>query len=102
MTLPLAYARLKSAPVAVVATLSMLLAGAGVASATQPVPAAASQAPAAAPQAPLTNLSHLNFLLDIVPLHAVEGHTTYQIGEHPRHKHRGRTPTRMPTAVTRG
>ncbi|MFF2299829.1 hypothetical protein [Arthrobacter sp. NPDC058127] len=83
MTPPLVYARLKSAPVAVVATLSMLLAGAGVASATQPVPATASQAQAAASQAPLTNLSHLNFLLDTVPLHAVDGHTTYQIGEHP-------------------
>lgn len=66
------HARLKSAPVAVVATLSMLLTGAGVASATQPAPAAASQAP-------LTNLAHLNFLLDTVPLQAVDGHTTYQL-----------------------
>jgi hypothetical protein len=76
MTRLAVHARLKSAPVAVVATLSMLLTGAGVASATQPAPAAASQAP-------LTNLSHLNFLLDTVPLHAVDAHTTYQIGEHP-------------------
>ncbi len=85
MTLPFVNARLKSPPVAVVATLSMLLAGAGVASAAQPVPAAASQAPAPAPASrePLTNLSHLNFLLDTVPLNAVDGHTTYQIAEHP-------------------
>lgn len=76
MTRPTVQARLRSAPVAVVATLSMLLAGAGVASAKQPAPAAASQAP-------LANLSHLNFLLDTVPLHAVDGHTTYQIAEHP-------------------
>ncbi|NUU33340.1 hypothetical protein HNO80_17270 [Arthrobacter sp. C9C5] len=40
-------------------------------------------APAAASQAPLTNLSHLNFLLDTVPLHEVDGHTTYQIGDRP-------------------
>lgn len=86
MALSLLQARLKSAPVAVVATLSMLLAGAGVASATQPATVtrpAASQAPATSPQAPLTNLSHLNFLLDTVPLPAVDGHTTYQIDEHP-------------------
>lgn len=70
--------RLKFAPVAVVATLSMLLTGAGVATATQQAPAQA-----AAWQAPLTNLSHLNFLLDTVPLRAVDGHTSYQIGEHP-------------------
>lgn len=76
MTRSTVHARLKSAPVAVVATLSMLLTGAGVASATQPAPAAASQAP-------LTNLAHLNFLLDTVPLHAVDGHTTYQLDTKP-------------------
>lgn len=75
-------ARLKCAPVAVVATLSMLLTGAGVASATQPAPTAPA-APAAASQAPLTNLAHLNFLLDNVPLHPMDGHTTYQLDTKP-------------------
>ncbi len=32
---------------------------------------------------PLTNLSHLNFLLDKVPLPAVAGHSTYKIAEEP-------------------
>lgn len=83
MTRHAVNARPKTAPVAVVAALSMLLAGAGVASATEPAPA---PAPAAASPAPLTNLAHLNFLLDTVPLNPVEGHTTYQIGERPAAK----------------
>jgi hypothetical protein len=58
--------------VALVAALSMLLLGAGSASSASAVPA----------PAPLTNLSHLNFLLDTVPLPAVVGHTTYQIDGH--------------------
>ncbi|RJT87011.1 hypothetical protein D6T64_16340 [Cryobacterium melibiosiphilum] len=33
--------------------------------------------------APLTNLAHLDFLLDTVPLTAVPGHTTYRLAEHP-------------------
>ena len=61
-------------PVALVAGLSMLLAVGAVASA-QAAPAAP-VGPAAS--APLTNLHHLNFLLDTVPLLKVAGHTTYQ------------------------
>ena len=45
------------------------------------VPGAAPAAPAAA--APLTNLGHLNFLMDTVPLAPVEGHTTYQLDRLP-------------------
>lgn len=83
------HARLRCAPIAVVASLSMLLAGVGPVSAAPQAPAAP-QTPAPAPhvpsparRAPLTNLSHLNFLLDTVPLRAVAGHTTYQIADRP-------------------
>jgi hypothetical protein len=66
--------KLMTRPVALVAGLSMFLAVGAVASAV-PAPAAAGGPPASAP---LTNLAHLNFLLDTVPLLKVAGHTTYQ------------------------
>ncbi|HEX7806206.1 MAG TPA: hypothetical protein VF413_08580, partial [Cellulomonas sp.] len=70
---------LRSRPVALAAALSMLLVGAGTAaSASAPM---ASDVPTSA--VPLTNLSHLDFLLDTVPLTPVAGHTTYVMGEQP-------------------
>ena len=72
-----------SRPVALVAAVSMLLLGAGTATAAIASPAA-SVAPRAKPAtAPLTNPAHLNFLLDTVPLAKIEGHTTYKIDEQP-------------------
>ena len=69
-------------PVALVAAVSMLLVGAGTATAAIAAPVAS--VGAAAHSAPaLTNLNHLNFLLDSVPLTEVEGHTTYQIDSKP-------------------
>lgn len=70
--------------IAVLAAASILLSTAGTANATVAVPAerVASPAPAAT-TAPLANLSHLNFLLDTVPLKPLDGHTTYQIDERP-------------------
>ncbi|HEY8296284.1 MAG TPA: hypothetical protein VIG41_13155, partial [Micrococcaceae bacterium] len=81
-----------STPVAIAAALSMLLVGTGSAVAAPPGPAPAapqaqgSGAPvlsAPSSSAPLTNLAHLNFLLDTVPLTPVPGHTTYQLAQHP-------------------
>ena len=69
--------RLMSKHVALAAAISMLLAGAAAA----PAPALAHGTSAST--APLTNLAHLNFLLDTVPLTAVEGHTTYRLEENP-------------------
>jgi hypothetical protein len=67
-------------PAALVAGVSMLIGGVGTA-------ANAAVAPAApdghSSSAPLTNLSHLNFLLDTVPLKPVAGHTTYQMDKQP-------------------
>src|SRR5665647_793539 len=74
MTRTAVHARPMSRFVALAAALAMLLLGAGSATSAS---AAAVPAPA-----PLTNLSHLNFLLDTVPLPAVDGHTTYQIDGH--------------------
>jgi hypothetical protein len=71
--------KLMTRPVALVAGLSMFLAVGAVAAAV-PAPAAPSGPPASAP---LTNLSHLNFLLDSVPLKSVTGHTTYQMDRMP-------------------
>jgi hypothetical protein len=71
---------LRSRPVALAAALSMLLVGAGTAVASAAAPTAFG-APASA--APLTNLSHLDFLLDTVPLRPVDGHTTYLMDEQP-------------------
>ncbi|BCW73190.1 hypothetical protein [Arthrobacter sp. NicSoilB8] len=82
--------RSRSAAVAVAASMLLLLVppAADAASAAPAAGAAAAPhgetgltTPAAA--APLTNLSHLNFLVDTVPLAPVDGHTTYQIAEHP-------------------
>lgn len=74
--------RCKNIPIAFLAAASVLLTGAGASAAAPPV-TAGQQPPAASSQAPLTNLSHLNFLLDTVPLQPIEGHSTYQITEHP-------------------
>ncbi|WP_304990561.1 hypothetical protein [Cryobacterium sp. TMT2-15-1] len=83
--------------VALTAAVSLLLLGAGTAAAAAAPPPGASAAsaasgapagavstrPAPAASAPLTNLSHLTFLLDTVPLTAVDGHTTYEIDQQP-------------------
>ena len=71
--------KLMTRPVALVAGLSMFLAVGAVAAAVSA--SAASSGPPAS--APLTNLSHLNFLLDSVPLKSVTGHTTYQMDRMP-------------------
>lgn len=84
--------KLRSQPTAIAVAVSVLLLGAGSGAATAaaaPLTASVPQgktglgltAPAAAQ--PLTNLGHLNFLMDTVPLAPVEGHTTYQIGQKP-------------------
>ncbi|MGA7203004.1 MAG: hypothetical protein WBX27_00070, partial [Specibacter sp.] len=73
MESPLIFSRRTFGSVAAVAAVALTMAGAETAT--------ASQRPAAT--APLANLSHLDFLLDEVPLTPVEGHTTYQIGERP-------------------
>ena len=70
-------------PVALVAAVSMLLLGAGTAAVATAAPAASASPSAARVTAPLTNLAHLNFLLDTVPLTEVEGHTTYQLDTKP-------------------
>lgn len=81
MTKTVVRSRLRSRPLALVAGLAMLV---GVASATVPVASAAPAAPSAQPAtAPLTNVAHLNFLLDTVPLRRVAGHTTYQMATRP-------------------
>jgi hypothetical protein len=73
----------------VAATLSVALAGTGAfgiapaSAVTASTGSAAAAVPAAAASAPLTNLSHLNFLLDEVPLPVIAGHTTYQAAENP-------------------
>ncbi|HEX9226192.1 MAG TPA: hypothetical protein VF885_05995 [Arthrobacter sp.] len=77
---------------AVAVTASMLLLGAGAASAA-PAPGTAAgpqrdagkgaAVPGAPATAPLTNLDHLNFLMDTVPVTAVDGHTTYQLERNP-------------------
>ena len=72
--------RSKARPVALVAALSMLLVGAGTTAATASAPATGA---APSSNAPLTNLSHLNFLLDSVPLLPAAGHTTYRIAAMP-------------------
>jgi hypothetical protein len=68
--------------VALAAAVSMLLLGAGTAAASaSPLAAVAHGGQQAS--APVTNLSHLTFLLDTVPLTAIEGHTTYGIDARP-------------------
>ena len=76
--------RLISKPVVLGAALSMLLVGAGATATAAIAAPTTSVAPSAtASTAPLTNLAHLDFLLDTVPLTAVDGHTTYQLDENP-------------------
>ncbi|TFC43146.1 hypothetical protein E3T24_06710 [Cryobacterium sp. TmT2-59] len=83
--------------VALAAAVSMILMGAGTAAAAASPPGSIRSAPAASapstqpstqpsPQPstpPLTNLSHLDFLLDTVPLTALPEHTTYRLAEQP-------------------
>ncbi|TFC03799.1 hypothetical protein [Cryobacterium mannosilyticum] len=64
--------------VALTAAVSMLLLGAGTAAAAASPPTSVAHGGQSA-RAPLTNLAHLDLLLDTVPLPAVEGHTTYGI-----------------------
>jgi hypothetical protein len=71
---------------ALAVAVAMLLLGAGAATAAPAARAGqapAVLAPAATAGTPLTNLAHLDFLMDVVPLKPVEGHTTYQLAEHP-------------------
>ncbi|ANP73507.1 hypothetical protein [Cryobacterium arcticum] len=74
---------------ALAATLSVALVGTGAlglapaSAVTSTASTPASGVPAADASAPLTNLSHLNFLLDEVPLPVIDGHTTYQAAENP-------------------
>ncbi|QYF72325.1 hypothetical protein [Cryobacterium sp. PAMC25264] len=67
--------------VALVGTGALGLAPASAVTSTASTPGSA--VPAADASAPLTNLSHLNFLLDEVPLPVLAGHTTYQAAENP-------------------
>ena len=73
--------RLMLSSLALAAAVSMLLAGGGSTSAVaaQAVPAADTGSSSAA----LTNTSHLDWLLEPVPLSAVEGHSTYEMEESP-------------------
>jgi hypothetical protein len=76
------------ASVALASAVSLLLwgAGTGAASAEPGRPAASSGAvssPAPAAGQPLTNLAHLDFLLDAVPLAQGTDHTTYRLAEQP-------------------
>ena len=74
---------------ALAATLSVALVGVGAfgvapaSAVTATAGNAQSALPAADASAPLTNLSHLNFLLDEVPLPVIAGHTTYRAAENP-------------------
>ncbi|TFD47888.1 hypothetical protein E3T55_14300 [Cryobacterium frigoriphilum] len=63
----------------------MLAATGGLSAQAAPGPHGGASVAAGAPDAdaPLTNLAHLNFLLDTVPLTEVPGHTTYRLAEHP-------------------
>ncbi|MFJ5957586.1 hypothetical protein ACIQC5_16710 [Paenarthrobacter sp. NPDC092416] len=70
-----------SKPSAVAAALSLLMVGVGTGPAAADPPAVAT--PAAPISTPLTNLAHLDFLLDTVPLNPVEGHTTYGLDTQP-------------------
>jgi hypothetical protein len=81
--------RHRSGRVALAATLSVALVGVG---ALGVAPASAATSPASSVRsaqqlvdasAPLTNLSHLDFLLEEVPLPVIVGHTTYQQAENP-------------------
>lgn len=65
---------------AVPALLATASAAAGTTTAPLVAPAGGGAAP---PAAPLTNLAHLRFLLDAVPLVATDTHTTHRIAEEP-------------------
>ncbi|MGO4785092.1 hypothetical protein [Cryobacterium sp. W22_MBD10_FK3] len=86
---PCPSTRSRAGRFAVAATLSVALVGTGAVglAPAAAAPGTASGAPSAVPaadaSAPLTNLSHLNFLLDEVPLPVLAGHTTYQAAENP-------------------
>jgi hypothetical protein len=82
--------KLKPQPTAIAVAVSMLLLGTGAGAATAapaPPAAAVGQDPAqpgpAAPAPALTNLGHLDFLMDTVPLAPAEGHTTYRLDQMP-------------------
>ena len=66
------------AGLAVAALVAGLIAAGGQAAVAAPV----ATAPAVAP-APLTNLAHLDFLLDTASPPAVEGHDTYRLADEP-------------------
>ncbi|ABK05266.1 hypothetical protein Arth_3891 [Arthrobacter sp. FB24] len=82
----------RTKPLAIAVAASMLLVGAGAASAapgpaTEAGPALTAPVPAGpgapAERGPLTNTAHLDFLMDTVPLTPVAGHTTYKLDEMP-------------------
>ena len=76
--------RRASTALAAVLAVALTAAGALAAAPASALPSPASGAvSAAATDVPLTNLSHLTFLLDTVPLPVLAGHTTYQAAEHP-------------------
>lgn len=87
------HSKLRTQPTAIAVAVSMLLLGAGAATASPPprgpapavstTPMSRTPAEPAADTAPLTNLAHLDFLMDTVPLAAVAGHTTYQLDTSP-------------------
>ncbi|MET0303549.1 MAG: hypothetical protein ABW040_05830, partial [Microbacteriaceae bacterium] len=71
---------------AALATLTLAvgaLAVGGGAAVASPSPASAQVAATPAAPAPLTNLAHLDFLLDTTSPAEVEGHTTYRLAEEP-------------------
>ncbi len=80
--------KLKTQVQAIAVTASVLLVGAGAGAATaapapRPAAFAGQNSPAAPDSGTLTNLGHLNFLMDTVPLKPVAGHTTYRLAEQP-------------------
>ncbi|GAA2224881.1 hypothetical protein N1031_05080 [Herbiconiux moechotypicola] len=72
---------------AAAASVTLVLGGAGVvgasAAAAAPAAPASPAAPATDTAAPLTNLDHLDFLLDEVSPGTVEGHTSYRLDTEP-------------------
>lgn len=69
---------------AIIATTALAVPTAAAAASAPATAVPAASAPAAATAAPLTNLAHLDFLLDeATPPAAVPGHTTYRLAEEP-------------------
>lgn len=69
---------------AVALAIPLAIAPAAAASTAAPAASAAAPAASAAAPAPLTNLAHLDFLLDeATPPAGVSGHSTYRLGEEP-------------------